>query len=57
MKYLKQKIELEINKINKLYEEVNEDLTKSFLMKHEKLIKEENDLREKFQNEVTKKKN
>ena len=26
-------------------------------MKHEKLIKEENDLREKFQNEVTKKKN
>ena len=45
---------MEINKINQLYEKVNDDLTKSFLIKHEKLIKDENDLREKKQNEVTK---
>ena len=29
-------------------------MTKSFEIKHEKLIREENDLREKLQNEVTK---
>ena len=29
-------------------------MTKSFEIKHEKLIKEENDLRENLQNEVTK---
>ena len=30
-----------------------DDLTKSFLKKHEQLIKEENDLKEKLQNKVT----
>ena len=48
------KVEEEINKINNLFEKVNEDLTKSFKLKHEKLNKKENDLREKLQNEVTK---
>ena len=51
---LKDKIENEINKINKLYEQTNNDLLKFFKKKHEKLIKEENDLRMKLQNEVTK---
>ena len=51
---LKKKTEEEINKINNLFEKVNEDLTKSFQLKHEKLYKEENDIREKLQNEVTK---
>ena len=51
---LKNKIENEINKINELYEKILNDLTQSFLIKHEKLIKEENDLKENLQNEVTK---
>ena len=51
---LKEKIEKEINEIDTLYNKVNEEMTKSFELKHEKLIKEENDLREKLQNEVTK---
>ena len=51
---LKEKIEQEINEINKLYEKVNTELTKSYEIKHEKLILEENNLREKLQNEVTK---
>ena len=51
---LKKKIENEINKINDLYEKTIDDLTKSYLKKHEILLKEENDLKEKLQNEVTK---
>ena len=51
---LKDKIEKEINKINELYDKINIEVTKSFEIKHEKLIKEENDLKEKLQNEVTK---
>ena len=51
---LKEKIEEEINKINNLFEKANEDLTKSFKIKHEKLNQEENEIREKLQNEVTK---
>ena len=51
---LKNKIENEINKINNLYEETIDNLTKSYLKKHELLLKEENDLKEKLQNEVTK---
>ena len=51
---LKDKIENEINKINQLYEKTIEDLTKSYLKKHEQLIKEENDFKENLQNEVTK---
>ena len=51
---LKNKIENEINNINKLYEKAIDDLTKSYLKKHEKLLKEENDIKEKLQIEVTK---
>ena len=51
---LKHKIENEINKINELYEKTIDELTKSYLIKHEQLIKEENDLKEKLQTEVTK---
>ena len=51
---LKDKIENEINKVNELYEQTNNDLIKSFQKKHEQLLKEENDLRIKLQNEVTK---
>ena len=32
----------------------NGELTKSFLKKHEKLLKEENDMKEKLDNKVTK---
>jgi hypothetical protein len=51
---LKNKIENEINKINELYEKTIDELTKTYLIKHEQLIKEENDLKENLQNEVTK---
>ena len=51
---LKNKIENEINAINILYEKTIEDLTNSFLKKHEDLLKQENDIKEKLQNEVTK---
>ena len=51
---IKEKIEEEITKINNLFEKVNDDLTKSYKLKHEKLNKEENEIREKLQNEVTK---
>ena len=36
---LKEKIETEINEINNLYEKVNNEVSKSFEVKHEKLIK------------------
>ena len=51
---LREKIENEINKIDKLYDKVMNEITKSFEKKHEELIKEENDLKEKLQFEVTK---
>jgi len=52
---LKNKIENEINKINELYEiTINNYLSKSFKIKHEQLIKEENNIKEKLQSEVTK---
>ena len=51
---LKEKIEQEIIKINGLYDDVNKEVIKYFEIKHEALIKEENDLKEKLQNEVTK---
>ena len=54
IKNLKNKIENEIDNINNLYEKTINDLTNSFLLKHEKLIKEENDIKEKLQIEVTK---
>ena len=53
---VKNKIENEITNINKLYEETIDKLTKSFIIKHEKLVKEENDLKEQLQTKVTKKK-
>ena len=53
-KNLKEKIENEMNKINKLYDEIFQKVTSSFLNKHEILLKKENDMKEKLQNEVTK---
>ena len=51
---LKKNIEAEIIKINNLYETVNKEVIKSFEIKHAKLLKEENDLKEKLDYEVTK---
>ena len=51
---LKNKIENEMIKIDKLYDKVDNEVTKSYEMKHEKLIKEENELKDKLKNEVTK---
>ena len=48
------KDENEINKINKLYDEIFQKVTSSFLKKHELLLKKENEMKEKLQNEVTK---
>ena len=53
---LKNIIEKEIDKINILYETTMDNLAKSFLKKHEQLLKEENELKEKLQIEVTKSK-
>ena len=51
---MKNKIEIEINKINESYDKVIDQLTKTYKAKYELLLKEENDLKEKLQNEVTK---
>ena len=51
---IKEKIENEINKINELYEKMDKETTKSFELKHEKLIKEEKEIKDKLDNEVTK---
>ena len=51
---LKNKIEDEIKKINNLFEKTNDELTKIFQSKHEILLKQEKDLKEGLQNEVTK---
>lgn len=50
----KEKIESEINKIDKLYDKILNEISKKFQINHEKLIKEENDLKDNLQNEVTK---
>ena len=50
---LRNLIEKEINKINKLYDSIFAEVTKSFEKKHEKLIKEENDMKQKLEKEVT----
>ena len=50
----KENIEKEINLIDDSYQKIYNEITKSFQSKHELLIKEENDLIEKLQNEVTK---
>ena len=51
---LENKIEDEINKVNKLYEKTIGDVRKSFMNKHEELIKEENNLKEELRIEVIK---
>ena len=51
---LKEKIENEIKTIDNLFDQTNNIIKNSFLNNHEKLIKEENDLIENLQNEVTK---
>ena len=51
---IKNKIENEIIKIDKSYEKVDNEVTKSYKLKHEQLIKEENNLKDKLKNEVTK---
>ena len=51
---LKNNIENEIKEIDKQYDKVLSEIGKSFKAKHEKLIKEENELKEKLQFEVTK---
>ena len=51
---MKEKIENEINKINQSYDTVNNEITNTYIIRHEKLVKEENALKEKLQNEVTK---
>ena len=53
-KLLKTNIENEILKIDKLYDKIDKEIKEFYLEKHEQLIKEENDLKEKLQNEVTK---
>ena len=49
---LKKKIKNEIIKLDKLYEKVEKEVIKSYKLKHEKLIKEENELKNKLKNEV-----
>ena len=51
---LKDKIEKEINEINKLYDKAIEDLTNYYKRRKEELEKEELKLKEKLDNEVTK---
>ena len=51
---LKNKIENEMIEIDKLYDKIDKEITKSYEIKHEKLIKEENELKDKLKNEVTK---
>ena len=57
VKNLKNKIEKkkkEINEINISYDNMEKETTKSFELKHEKLLKEEKDIKDKLQTEVTK---
>ena len=44
---LKDKIEKEIISIDELYDKINKEVTESFIKKHEALVKNENDLKEK----------
>ena len=50
---LKNKIEKEINEINNSYNNIKNKINRKFKEEHEKLIKEENNLIEKLQYEVT----
>ena len=51
---LKNTIESEMLAIDKEYDRVNDETTKSYELKREKLKKEEEDLKDKLKNEVTK---
>ena len=51
---LKNLIEKEINKIDYLYQKTMEDLTETYMKRHQILLNEENELKEKLQFEVTK---
>ena len=51
---IKDKIENEIKKINIEYEKVDKEVNKSFKLKKEKLLKEESDMKDILQTEVTK---
>ena len=51
---LKNKLENEMIIIDKLYDNTDKLITKSYEIKHESLINEENGLKEKLKNEVTK---
>ena len=51
---IKDKIEKEIININNLFDKTMNDIKQYFIEKHEELIKEENELIVKLQNEVTK---
>ena len=53
-KELKNKIEKEINDINKLYDKTINDITKTYKRRHEELEREELQKKEKLDNEVTK---
>ena len=52
-KTLKNSIEEEIDKINKLYDKIFGEITKSFERRHKNLIIQENELKEELQNKVT----
>ena len=51
---LKEKIEDEINKINIFFDKANDEITKLYKKKYENLKKEEEDLKQKLENDVTK---
>ena len=51
---MKNEIEDEIKKINISYEKVDKEVSKFFELKHEQLLKEEKDMKDKLQTEVTK---
>jgi len=50
----KNKIENEIIELNKSYDKVDKEVTESYKLKHEKLINEENNLKDKLKTKVTK---
>ena len=51
---LKTKIQNEMINIDNTYEKIDKEVTKSYELKHEILTKEENELKDKLKNEVTK---
>ena len=51
---LKENIIKEINEADKIYYKTNEKISNYYIIKHEQLLKEENDSKEKLKNEITK---